>query len=574
MPAPAGGVDLSLLPFAPRPGTVYTVAAPMAGAALVPPPAVAAAVLQAAGTGLASNPPPPPQHPVAQSSVGSRGGTSAGVAGSDDGVDVPPGPYGRGEVVWLRVAVADDGRGIPADKLEHLFKQYGQIAGVRPGGGHAASMAGTGLGLYLCREIVRRHGGHIGVASKPGRGATFTFDVPVRQLLPPGTLGVMGGGSVTAAGVVTEAAAGGAVATAAEGEEPEAVAIAVGGMGARALVTGVSQRALAAAAPPNGTGGQPQNPVPRSAGEGGLSARGRSGLHAVAATSVAGRSVGQSRRGVGMHDLTAGSATQQADVVPLPGSVDGGSGAQPGVTSAASRYAVSGGGGGGGGGVGSGDVDAAAAALLREAGVSNGKSAGDSDAGSRGLSTGLAASPPTSARRGGRAVGGESKRGGGGGGGPHAGWHILVVDDADTIRLLLRRGLQRGLPGCTVHLAGDGKEALEVYDRLAGSGRAPVAVCMDSNMPVMTGNEAVAALRSAPRGYGGLVVGITGNALAQDQAAFVACGCDAVLTKPVAMEALVPMVVAAGERRLRAGPGGGGDGDRGDASSGAGAAAR
>jgi len=128
-------------------------------------------------------------------------------------------------------------------------------------------------------------------------------------------------------------------------------------------------------------------------------------------------------------------------------------------------------------------------------------------------------------------------------GGPH--WHIVVVDDADTIRLLLRRGLQRGLPGCTVHLAADGKQALEVYDRLCGSGLAPVAVCMDSNMPVMTGNEAVRLLRCAPRSYGGLIVGITGNALARDQAAFVAAGCDAVLTKPVAMETLVPMVVAA-----------------------------
>ena len=122
----------------------------------------------------------------------------------------------------------------------------------------------------------------------------------------------------------------------------------------------------------------------------------------------------------------------------------------------------------------------------------------------------------------------------------------MVVDDAETIRLLLRRGLQRGLPGCTVHLADNGAQALEVYDRLVRGGQAPVAVCMDSNMPVMTGNDAARALRSAPRSYGGLVVGITGNALAQDQTAFMGCGCDAVLTKPVAMEALVPMIVAAG----------------------------
>ncbi|MGZ4282405.1 MAG: ATP-binding protein [Gaiellaceae bacterium] len=38
--------------------------------------------------------------------------------------------------------------------------------------------AGTGLGLYICRELVGRMGGTIGVSSEPGTGSTFYFELP------------------------------------------------------------------------------------------------------------------------------------------------------------------------------------------------------------------------------------------------------------------------------------------------------------------------------------------------------------------------------------------------------------
>ena len=43
---------------------------------------------------------------------------------------------------------------------------------------HLSVPGGTGLGLYICRELVQRMGGAIGVRSRPGEGSTFWFDLP------------------------------------------------------------------------------------------------------------------------------------------------------------------------------------------------------------------------------------------------------------------------------------------------------------------------------------------------------------------------------------------------------------
>ena len=78
--------------------------------------------------------------------------------------------------VHVAVSVADEGRGIPPERLAQLFRKYS--AG--PGGEPGAGTAGSGLGLAICRGLVEAHGGRIRVESGgPGRGARFTFTLLV-----------------------------------------------------------------------------------------------------------------------------------------------------------------------------------------------------------------------------------------------------------------------------------------------------------------------------------------------------------------------------------------------------------
>jgi signal transduction histidine kinase len=69
----------------------------------------------------------------------------------------------------VELAVCDTGPGIPADILENIFSPFFTT---KPEG------EGTGLGLHICRTIVREHGGEIAVKSTPGAGATFLVRLP------------------------------------------------------------------------------------------------------------------------------------------------------------------------------------------------------------------------------------------------------------------------------------------------------------------------------------------------------------------------------------------------------------
>jgi two-component system sensor histidine kinase ChiS len=88
----------------------------------------------------------------------------------------------EGEVVvsgWadggmLHIAVADSGIGIPADKLETIFRSFEQV-----GTSVAKEYGGTGLGLGIAKRLVELHGGRISVTSRVGEGSVFAFTLPI-----------------------------------------------------------------------------------------------------------------------------------------------------------------------------------------------------------------------------------------------------------------------------------------------------------------------------------------------------------------------------------------------------------
>jgi signal transduction histidine kinase len=80
---------------------------------------------------------------------------------------------GRQGRPWLKVAVSDEGMGIPEDQRSVIFEKFrrGDSDVVR-------KTRGTGLGLYIAKRVVEAHGGRIWVESTPGRGSTFYFTLP------------------------------------------------------------------------------------------------------------------------------------------------------------------------------------------------------------------------------------------------------------------------------------------------------------------------------------------------------------------------------------------------------------
>jgi signal transduction histidine kinase len=74
---------------------------------------------------------------------------------------------------YIKIAVADNGPGIPADKLEHIFERFYRIDSER-----TKDLMSTGLGLAITKELIEAHRGKIEVASKVGKGSCFTISLP------------------------------------------------------------------------------------------------------------------------------------------------------------------------------------------------------------------------------------------------------------------------------------------------------------------------------------------------------------------------------------------------------------
>lgn len=76
--------------------------------------------------------------------------------------------------------VIDTGPGIAEHHLSHIFEPFFTTKGARNGGdaGDTGSTGGTGLGLYLSRKIVEKHGGRINLLTRQGEGTTFQIRMP------------------------------------------------------------------------------------------------------------------------------------------------------------------------------------------------------------------------------------------------------------------------------------------------------------------------------------------------------------------------------------------------------------
>lgn len=75
---------------------------------------------------------------------------------------------------WATMAISDQGMGIPADALPHLFSQFYRASNV-----NARQISGIGLGLYVVKEIVTLHRGTVTAESTEGQGSTFTVRLPL-----------------------------------------------------------------------------------------------------------------------------------------------------------------------------------------------------------------------------------------------------------------------------------------------------------------------------------------------------------------------------------------------------------
>ncbi len=87
----------------------------------------------------------------------------------------------------ILVQVADHGIGISKEAIPHVFEKFYQVKDL-------VSVGGTGLGLYITKQIIEAHGGRIWVESEPNKGSTFYFTIP--QPIKEKTKRIGGGGSL------------------------------------------------------------------------------------------------------------------------------------------------------------------------------------------------------------------------------------------------------------------------------------------------------------------------------------------------------------------------------------------
>lgn len=88
--------------------------------------------------------------------------------------------WGNGEPVYINFAVQDTGRGLAESEIKTLFQRFSQASPRTH-----VTYGGSGLGLFISRELVELQGGQIGVASESGKGSTFAFYIKSRRSSAP-----------------------------------------------------------------------------------------------------------------------------------------------------------------------------------------------------------------------------------------------------------------------------------------------------------------------------------------------------------------------------------------------------
>lgn len=81
---------------------------------------------------------------------------------------------------YLKMSVTDNGVGVPKDQIPRLFSKFFRAENVI----HMQT-SGSGLGLFIVKNVIARHGGEIKVESEEGKGTTFTFSIPLKEELIP-----------------------------------------------------------------------------------------------------------------------------------------------------------------------------------------------------------------------------------------------------------------------------------------------------------------------------------------------------------------------------------------------------
>jgi len=74
----------------------------------------------------------------------------------------------------VRFSISDTGIGIPTDQHEKIFERFAKVN---------SFSQGSGLGLSICKTIINKLQGEIGLHSLPGKGSTFWFTLPLNQEL-------------------------------------------------------------------------------------------------------------------------------------------------------------------------------------------------------------------------------------------------------------------------------------------------------------------------------------------------------------------------------------------------------